>query len=108
LLSGRDDYTELFSSPERSAASRTKSSRERRADASSVSVCGEQPVHGVHGELMLKLLWKASIALGSESASGWSSMWFSVWDYLQLQQPSYHRQVRKGCDVGCNWLAIKK
>ena len=57
---------------------------------------------------MLKLLREAGIAHGSESANGWYSMWFAVWEYLQLHQPSYHRQVSKGCDVGCNWIAIKK
>jgi hypothetical protein len=63
---------------------------------------------GVHGELILKLLREAGKALGSESVNGSYSMWFEVWDYLQLYQPAYHRQVSYGCDVGCNRLAIKK
>jgi len=58
----------------------------------------------VHGELLLKLLREAGIALGSEPANGSYSMWFAVLDYLQLHQPAYHRRVSYGCDVGCNRL----
>ena len=64
----------------------------------------ESLVTPVHGELILKLLREAGIALGSESANGSYSMWFAVWDYLQLHQPAYHRRVSYGCDVGCNRL----
>ncbi|MDX2487856.1 MAG: hypothetical protein QNL03_10230, partial [Gammaproteobacteria bacterium] len=34
---------------------------------------------GVHGELLLKLLREAGIALGSESANGSYSMWVAVY-----------------------------
>jgi len=56
----------------------------------------------VHGELILKLLREAGIALGSESANGSDSIWVVVWEYLQLHQPAYHRRVSYGCDVGFN------
>ena len=56
----------------------------------------------MHGELILKLLREAGIALGSESANGSDSIWVVVWEYLQLHQPAYHRRVSYGCDVGFN------
>ena len=58
----------------------------------------------VHGELKLKLLRVGGVALGSESGNGSYSMWFAVWDYLQLHLPAYHCQMRYGCDIGCSSL----
>ena len=58
----------------------------------------------VHGELILKLLREAGIALGSEPANGSYAMWIAVLEYLQLHQPAYHRRVSCGYDVGCNRL----
>ena len=40
-------------------------------------------MQAMDGELILKMLREAGIALGSDSVNGSYSMWFAVWDYLQ-------------------------